>query len=141
MLKREFEKIAGYEVSNEDYTNIIEPMYMATDLIKDEFVKVIDKKRFALKTKRQMQNEMKKIAKHLFEICGRYEDIDAWNKLEKLGHEYAKRFYNYDWNNFNDYYYFLKGYEYEELQRGCRYPKEFVVGSGNTDYETIALIK
>lgn len=31
MMHHEFERIAGYEVSYEDYTNIIEPMYMATD--------------------------------------------------------------------------------------------------------------
>ena len=29
MMKHEFEQIAGYEVTWEDYTNIIEPMYMA----------------------------------------------------------------------------------------------------------------
>ena len=59
MMKVEFEKLAGYEVSFEDYNSIIEPMYMATDLSKEEFVKVIDKKRFALKTKKQYIAEMK----------------------------------------------------------------------------------
>ena len=49
MMKHEFEAIAGYEVSEEDYRKIIEPMYMATDLSKEEFVKVINKKRFAIK--------------------------------------------------------------------------------------------
>ena len=44
MMKHEFEKLAGYEVSYEDYTKIIEPMYMATDLSKAEFVKCIDRK-------------------------------------------------------------------------------------------------
>lgn len=48
MMKHEFERIAGYEVSAEDYNNIIEPMYMATDLSKEEFVKTISKKRFAV---------------------------------------------------------------------------------------------
>lgn len=34
MRKKEFEDLVGYEVSNEDYTKIIEPMYMATGLSK-----------------------------------------------------------------------------------------------------------
>ena len=49
MMKFEFENLAGYEVSNEDYNNIIEPMYMATNLTKSEFVKTVDRKRFELK--------------------------------------------------------------------------------------------
>lgn len=53
MMKYEFEELAGYEVSSDDYNNIIEPMYMAVDVDKREFVKMIDKKRFALKTKAQ----------------------------------------------------------------------------------------
>ena len=49
MMKQEFEALAGYEVSTEDYNNIIEPMYLATDLSKQDFVKTISKKRFAVK--------------------------------------------------------------------------------------------
>ena len=30
MMKHEFEALAGYEVSFEDYNRVIEPMYMAT---------------------------------------------------------------------------------------------------------------
>ena len=48
MMKHEFEALAGYTVSEKDYTEIIEPMYMATNLDKAEFVKCIDKKRFAI---------------------------------------------------------------------------------------------
>jgi len=43
MLREEFEKLAGYKVSAEDYHRIIEPMYMATDLDKKAFVKSINK--------------------------------------------------------------------------------------------------
>lgn len=53
MMKYEFEELAGYEVSTEDYENIIEPMYIATNLTKAEFVKVIDKKRFAIVKKEE----------------------------------------------------------------------------------------
>lgn len=53
MMKHEFEEIAGYEVTTEDYNNIIEPMYMATNLTKQEFVKTINKKRFAVVKKEE----------------------------------------------------------------------------------------
>ena len=49
MMKQEFEALAGYEVSTEDYNNIIEPMYMATNLTKAEFVKTINRKAFEKK--------------------------------------------------------------------------------------------
>lgn len=38
MMKHEFEKIAGYEVTNEDYNNIIEPMYMAITALEFEAI-------------------------------------------------------------------------------------------------------
>lgn len=46
MMYQEFEEIAGYEVSYEDYNNIIEPMYNATNLSKQEFVKTLNLKFF-----------------------------------------------------------------------------------------------
>lgn len=49
MTKQEFEKIAGYEVTLKDYTEIIEPMYMSTNLNKQDFVKTINKKTFQRK--------------------------------------------------------------------------------------------
>ena len=98
MMKHEFEKIAGYEVSNEDYNKIIEPMYMATNLTKEEFVKVIDKKRFALKPLKKMEREMKKLAKGLKESCTHYTDWEAKDQLEELADEYKDRIKAYGWN-------------------------------------------
>lgn len=46
MMKYEFEVLAGYKVSTDDYNKIIEPMYMATGMNKADFVKCIDRKRF-----------------------------------------------------------------------------------------------
>ena len=46
MMHKEFEEISGCEVSYEDYTNIIEPMYMATNMSKYEFVKTLNLKFF-----------------------------------------------------------------------------------------------
>ena len=53
MMKHEFETLAGYEVSTEDYEKIIEPMYLATNLTKQEFVSAISKKRFAIVKKEE----------------------------------------------------------------------------------------
>ena len=64
MMWKEFEEIAGYEVSYEDYTNVIEPMYNATNLNKYDFVKTLNRKAFDLKAKKaEMVKEMKAIAK------------------------------------------------------------------------------
>lgn len=43
MMWKEFEEIAGYEVSYEDYSKVIEPMYMAMpdSISKSEFVKML----------------------------------------------------------------------------------------------------
>lgn len=141
MMKSEFEALAGYEVSFEDYSSIIEPMYMATNLSKQDFVKCIDKIRFALPTRRQMINKMKKEANHLFEICGRYTDYEAESRLEKLAKEFAARIYNLDWNRDTQaYVFFNRGYEYPDIQRGCTYPRELVIGRGNHEYERIQLV-
>lgn len=51
MMQHEFEMIAGYRVSAEDYNNYIEPMYLAIpeNISKYEFVKMINRKRFEYK--------------------------------------------------------------------------------------------
>lgn len=142
MMWKEFEEIAGYEVSFEDYDKIIEPMYMATNLSKQEFVKVIDKKRFALPTKREMLAAMKKEANHLYEICGRYCDHESKERLEKLAKQYAKRFYGINWyGDLETYVFFEREYEIPHLGRGCTYPKTLVIGRGRYEYERITLVK
>lgn len=93
MMKHEFEAIAGYEVSFEDYTKIIEPMYMATNLDKVEFVKTLNKKRFALKPLKTIVKEMRKCAESLKETCIHYRDHETLDKLEGLVKEYRNRVY------------------------------------------------
>ena len=93
MMKYEFEALAGYEVSYEDYNKIIEPMYMATDLSKEEFVKTISKKRFALKPLNKIVKEMKECAKSLKESCTHYTDYETKDRLEALSREYTNRKY------------------------------------------------
>ena len=89
-MQVEFERIAGYEVSVEDYNNIIEPMYMATDLDKYEFVKVIDRKRFEVKHEKspeqiQLEDKLKEELETINSDIKYYKDI-----IETLNEEYAK---------------------------------------------------
>ena len=138
----EFMEIAGYEVTYETYSKVIEPMYMAlpANISKQEFVKMLDKKAFALPTKRQLVNEMKKLAEHLYDICGHRGDFEAEQKLDRLAKAYAERFYHLNWNNdLKAYCYFRRGYEYPN-QRGCSYPRELVIGRDYHDYEHIVLV-
>lgn len=53
MMQREFEEIAGYEVTAETYDKIIEPMYMSTNLSKTEFVKLLNRKALEKKVERK----------------------------------------------------------------------------------------
>lgn len=135
MMWREFEELAGYEVSEEDYRKIIEPMYMATDLSKTEFVKVIDRKRFAIKTLEELKEEMKEIAGHLKETCEHFTDYEAKEKLEKLAEEYKNRIAPQGGFFINT------RYTLEHLGncRGCSYPAEVEIL--NSKYHTVEKIK
>lgn len=117
MMQHEFEKLAGYEVSHDDYHKIIEPMYMATDLSKHEFVKCLDKKRFALKSKKQLLNEAKKLSESLKETCEHYTDTENENRFEAILKELQERFGGYWRANRKNCY---------VRDRGCSFPAEIV---------------
>ena len=53
MTRAEFERLAGYETSEEIYNAIIEPMYMRTDWDKATFVKKIKPMREALEVRHE----------------------------------------------------------------------------------------
>ena len=93
MMKHEFENIAGYEVSWDDYNKIIEPMYSATNLSKEEFVKTLNKKRFALVPLKTLVKRMQKEAEHLKETCTHYTDYESKEKLDDIVKEYIDRKY------------------------------------------------
>jgi len=144
MMHHEFEELAGYEVSFETYNNIIEPMYMALpeNITKQQFVKMLDKKAFALPKPESFLKQVKKEANHLYEICGRYTDYESEERMTKAAKDYMKRKYNIDWNKDQEAFcYFKKEYEFPTLGRGCTYPVELVIGKGKYEYERINLIK
>lgn len=131
MMHEEFEKIAGYEVSYEDYTNIIEPMYMALTVSKEDFVKMIDKKRFALKPIKKIVKEMREIGEERKENCSIFYSREQEEKLDNLVREYIDR----------------KGYKgmahfqiETEQKHSCYYPKMVVIYSAKT-YKTIETIE
>lgn len=131
MMHEEFMKIAGYEVSYEDYTNIIEPMYMATNLSKEDFIKVIDRKRFDIGAeKKRLLKKMKMIAKHLKDTCTHYTDWEAQKELEATARKYIEIKY--------------KGFAsfgtHEEMLWSCYYPKSIEIFNTKT-YQTIESIE
>ncbi len=130
MMQQEFENLAGYEVSTRDYHDIIEPMYMAVNLSKQEFVKVIDKKRFALKTKSQIITEMKKLAKNLMETCEHYTDFETKEKLNELLKELTERFYT-------GAYTFIETATTCPNGRGCSFPEYINIYYGKQYHETL----
>ena len=143
MMQKEFEQIAGYEVAMEDYDNYIEPMYMALpNVSKEDFVKMIDKKRFALPSPSSLLKEVRKEARYLMGICGYSTDWKSERRMEEAAHAYVKRKYGLDWVKDHEVYcYFNREYEYPALGRGCTYPVELVIGRGGTEYERVKLQK
>lgn len=132
MMKQEFEALAGYEVSFEDYNNIIEPMYLAIPegISKAEFVKMISKKRFALKPLKTYIKEMKQIAKEIEEVCGHVYTYDLQEQLRSIAREYVNRRYgSYATFNFH-----------EEMKWSCYYIKSIEI-FGTKDYKTIESIE
>ena len=91
MMQQEFEQLAGYEVSYEDYVDIIEPMYMTVDLSKSEFVQCINKKRFALPSLKSIISKMQQCAESLYESCTHYTDWDTKEKLNGFIEDYIQR--------------------------------------------------
>lgn len=121
MMKSEFEELAGYEVTWKDYIQIIEPMYLALPdrITKQEFVKMIDKKRFALKPLNEIEKEMKKIAQEIKKTCTHYINTEAEGKLKKLAEEYTKRIG-------------CEGYNiYTKTIYSCYYPYKLVIYTKN----------
>jgi len=123
-MKHEFEKIVGYEVIEKDYNNIIEPMYMAVNLDKEAFAKTINKKQFALKTKKELVLKMMEIAKHLKATCDHYNDYEAEDQLKAIAEEYKNRFAPYGGG-----YFINTRYTWEHMgeRRGCSYPAEIEI--------------
>lgn len=130
MMKQEFEALAGYEVSIEDYNKIIEPMYMATNLSKEEFVKTISKKRFALKPISKIVKEMKKLAEEIKDACTHVYTYDLQEELKTLAREYVSRKYGT---------YATFGF-HEEMKQSCYFVKSIEI-FGAKDYKTIESIE
>jgi len=140
MMKEEFEKLAGYEVSNADYHDIIEPMYMALpNVSKAEFITMINRKRFALPTKQQCIRAMREVAEAIADMVEHNGAYEAKEELNRMARAYAVRFHGYNVENIQDYYYFDNAYKIPDLKRGCTYPCRLHIGHGSTEYEKIDL--
>ena len=134
MMHHEFEQLAGYEVTFEDYANIIEPMYMATNLTKQEFIKCLDYKRFSIQykksqLKKNLIKQMKELAEIMKSYCGHRDTYNEYIELRTLAQQYIKEFGEYgtytEWD---------RGYEYKD-RTGCSYIKAIVFYSSYDDKE------
>ena len=120
MMWEEFEKIAGYEVSYEDYTNVIEPMYNATNLSKGEFVKTLNRKAFDLKVKkREMIKAMRAIATERKENAEHFNNYEDEDKLYQLAQKYAETFHRFSTPEI------ARKRTFETW--GCSYPAELII--------------
>lgn len=149
MMHEEFETLAGYEVSHKTYHDIIEPMYMALPegITKQQFVKMLDKKAFALPTKAQMVKAMRKIAQEIFENCGRCCFYEEEDEMMRIAYEYAERFYGVRRDDLKAWVFACRHSACYGVftDRGCTCPTEIVIGRdtkhGEIEYERIKLIK
>lgn len=128
MMKHEFEQLAGYEVTYEDYSKVIEPMYMAVNLSKQEFVKVIDRKRFDFRAKEKAEKKamvkaMKEIAEERAQNCEHYSDWESENKLMDIAREYMDRFFPKSLGYHGD----IERLHWANLDTGCTYPADLVI--------------
>lgn len=141
MMWKEFEKLAGYEVTYSDYHDIIEPMYMALPNVgKAEFIGMIDKKRFALPTREKMIRDMRKKAEEIEAIVEHTGAYSLKEELRKMAYAYAGRFHGFDRHDLNTYCYFRDDYTLPGM-RGCSFPFELVIGdTKHGDWETVRLI-
>lgn len=92
MMWKEFEEIAGYEVSYDTYNNIVEPMYMAVpdSMTKQQFVKLLNRKAIEKRSVKAIVKEMKPLAESLKNTCDHYTDWDTKAKLDALIDELNK---------------------------------------------------
>lgn len=63
MMKHEFEELAKIRVTSADYDNIIEPMYMATNMSKADFIKTLNLKFFASRVPAEPKNIKKMLVR------------------------------------------------------------------------------
>lgn len=63
MMQKEFEALAGITVTTADYDNIIEPMYMATGLSKQDFIKTLNLKLFKNRVPKAPKNIKKMLVR------------------------------------------------------------------------------
>ena len=106
MLKQEFEALAGYSVSDSDYYENIEPLYMATDLEKSAFVQTLNPQRFALPTERQALAKLRKVAK-TYAMSG---DIETFFTLQEIAQDFGADFYRVDRRNPSEWCYISEKY-------------------------------
>ena len=137
MMWEEFEQLAGYEVTHEDYYNVIEPMYNAVTLSKSEFIETLDRKRFDKNLKmKNLLKEIRKIAKERKENCEFFCNYEALHEMDELIEEYkGLRFPGLKVSHY------LEMHHWKSLEHACTYPAaiEFWITDTNHDLDKIKI--
>lgn len=118
MMKQEFEDLTGWSVTDRDFYEIIEPMYMSTTLTKKEFVKSLNNKRFDVNIKKkELIRKIKRTACMIRKNCDHFVDVENEVMLDKLIKEYSNFFpWECNYSSFSD-----------GTRQGCSYPREIVI--------------
>ncbi len=146
MMWKEFEQAAGYEVTYEDYTNYIEPMYMALcswggGVTKREFAKMVSRERFALPSPEAILRKIRRDARMLRRCCLADHDHSIEERLYKEARQYAERKYGISFDTDRSAYCtIMDAYEYPKWHEG-RYPDVMVIGRGDMELCRIRLQK
>ena len=94
MFKEEFEKLAGYKVTRLDYFRIIEPMYMATKLKKEEFVKVINRKEFETTPEKEALDKIRLYAEEYRNNTKNDGKFFITTEFNNMVEEFARKYYD-----------------------------------------------
>lgn len=94
MFKEEFEKLAGYKVTRLDYFRVIEPMYMATKLNKEEFVKVINRKEFETTPEKEALDKIRLYAEEYRNNAKNDGKFFITTEFNNMVEEFARKYYD-----------------------------------------------
>ena len=142
MMWEEFERLAGYEVTYDDYTNIIEPMYMATNLNKQEFIATLDRKRFdrvarERAEKAAMVKAMREIATERAANCEHFGDWESESRLIEIAREYVRKWFPAYLKPHGD----IERRHWIDDPNACTYPADLVIYSEADGWKEIERVK
>ena len=143
MMWKEFEELAGCEVSYKTYTEIIEPMYMALPdgIDKRAFIGMLNLDALRLATRSEMVAAMRESARDICEKCGIVSTNTEKEQLHRLADKYASRFYGSDAHAWIEEAVGYSGARLTNTVRGCRFCDVLhIYAQDGAEYERLQLV-